>query len=42
MESVDILAGVDRDGDGMLVDMLRRRGLDKNAVNLGVDIQSGD
>ena len=42
MEAVDILSGIDGQGDLVLVDVLGRGGLDKNAVDLRVDIEFGD
>ena len=42
MESIDILAGIDREGDGMLVDVLWGRGLHEDAVDGGIGIQLPD
>ena len=42
MESVDILARVDREGDGVFVDVLRRGGLDEDPVDGRIGIERRD
>ena len=42
MEPIHILAGIDCQNDLRLVDLRRRRGLDKNAVNSRIRIEFGN